>query len=190
MTDKQECWCALLRLSKQAPRSHQSHLATALGLPACNFMAQKYNVSFCQHSLLMEAHSFTAVYSMPPATLWYCENVAQYIYSIFNFAWFLMCLTEGDIKAKKRRCDLRDKCEIDGNCESLLSLTGNAFQLWWSTILWRLITVSQKCSLPPSLSPSLFIALYVQTTNDKSPMRTLQEHTASCIINNIHLSPF
>lgn len=63
------------------PRLHQSHLATALGLPACNFMAQKYNVSFCQHSLLMEACSFTAVSSMHPAIFWYRENVAQHIYS-------------------------------------------------------------------------------------------------------------
>lgn len=43
------------------PRLHQSHLVTALGLPACNFMAQKYNVSFCQHSLLIEACSFTVI---------------------------------------------------------------------------------------------------------------------------------
>lgn len=42
--DKQECWCALLRLSKQAPIASVTP-ATALGLPACNFMAQKYTMS-------------------------------------------------------------------------------------------------------------------------------------------------
>lgn len=42
--DKQECRCALLRLSKQAPIASVTP-ATALGLPACNFMAQKYTMS-------------------------------------------------------------------------------------------------------------------------------------------------
>lgn len=118
------------------PRSHQSHLATALGLPACNFMAQKYNVSFCQHSVLIEARSFTAVYLLFSA-------IVRMLLSILILG---VIINREAIKVQKKRCVLRDKCEIDSTCESLLSffflfffLGPCTFQRRWSTIVWKLM---------------------------------------------------
>ena len=147
------------------PRLHQSHLATALGLPACNFMAQKYNVSFFQHSLLMLRHPacillfFSAMY----------EYVAQYIYSILicricnpSCYWQKHSLRQG------RKMFLEDKIEMNGSCESLFGLFGETFQRWWSWY-YRMLSYS-KLGMP--LLP-LALSSNVQTTNDKSPARTL-----------------
>lgn len=60
--DKQECRCALLRLSEQAPIASVTP-ATALGLPACNFMAQKYTMS---HSV--NIHSWWRLAHLPPVS--------------------------------------------------------------------------------------------------------------------------
>ncbi len=125
------------------PRLHQSHLATALGLPLCNFMAQKYNVSFCQHSLLMEACSFAVVSSMHPAIFffffWYCENVAQHIYSILilhNFKSFML-VTKRDFKAKKKDVFWEIRSRLMAAMKHFLA--SFEAQQWWSTILWQLM---------------------------------------------------
>lgn len=60
--DTQECWCARLRLSKQAPIASVTPV-TALGLPACNFMAQKYTMS---HSV--NIHSWWSLAHLPPVS--------------------------------------------------------------------------------------------------------------------------
>lgn len=68
-----------------------------------------------------------------------------------------------------------------------------------STLFWRLklLRFNPASFFTLVLSPSLSlcvcwlysILLYLLSTNENTTPRTLQEHTASCIINNIHLSP-
>lgn len=76
--DKQECGCVLLRLSKQAPIASVTP-ATALGLPACNFMAQKYTMS---HSV--NIHSWWRLAHLPPV----CSTCRSFFFLLSSSIYY------------------------------------------------------------------------------------------------------
>lgn len=81
------------RVCPSRPWLHQSHLATALGLPACNFMAEKYTMS---HSVSVPSWWRLAHCGIQHQRCFYflsCAGIAQHIRRMLTF-WVVLLAAE------------------------------------------------------------------------------------------------